>query len=229
MFSTTLKLTLLFGLILSGTFSYAGVIVEFRMDATDVGGNVLDFLTVDQDFNLNVYTRDVRDSARGGVFAAYMDVTYDPSTFQIAGPVKFGDLYGNGKRQDLTTTGILNDIGAFSSGLPGQSPFAPIGIGEHLVFSVPLKAIQAGEFAFIGSAAMTLGLDVLVFGENAPTRPEEIDFNSNANARSLARDVNPGAVAYSAFSGSVVAVPEPSSFVLLAIATVGLGLHFRRK
>lgn len=165
-------------------------LVSFRLEATDMVGNALSTVNVGEDFILNSYARDLRTEDQCtlgcGVFAGYMDITYDAQLAEVGGATVYGDHFQNGATGDLTTPGLMNDIGGFSTSLE------PIGLDEYHLFSVPMKAMSMGSLSLESASANNPPQHhVLLFGIDGPIN--DIDFGA----------------------ASVQIVPEPSGGMLL--------------
>jgi len=192
----------------------AEIVVDFRMDLTDLDGKPLTEISIGDQMLLNVYTQDLRNIATGGVFAAYLDVHYDNRVLEVNGPINHGSLYVNGRSGSFATPNLIDDIGGFSNGLSADLPFAPVGVGEYLVFSVPINAIGLGNFNLVGRPANNSPFyDVLVYGENGPVQPEDIAFS-----QLFQQSIVQNAVRYGAISGSIQPVPEPTTIALVSTA-----------
>ncbi len=131
--------------------AHGEMIVNLRLEIADVNQTPITSAQVGQNFFLNLYASDVRNDPTGGVFAAYLDIDYSPNRVAIAPPVSYGSKYQNGKTGSFVIDGLMDDIGAFSSN--GPFGIVPIGVGENLVFSVPLQATNPGDIQFAGRDA----------------------------------------------------------------------------
>src|SRR5690348_2744468 len=74
---------------LESRLALAGYIVDLELTLTKPDGSALTSLSPGEDFVLHATAQDVRDNAHG-VFAAYMDVTWDPSLAAVTGPMRWG-------------------------------------------------------------------------------------------------------------------------------------------
>lgn len=143
--------------------------VLLRLQATDLCGQPIDRVAVGDEFWLEVYVQDLRPVPKG-VFAAYLDVSYDaalvsPGSGENAGLI-FGTTYVNGKSGEFSA-GVIDEAGAFA-GIDQTHG------NEYLVFAVPLTATAAGVADFADSAADLIGHDVLVYGSDYPVPWEEV-------------------------------------------------------
>jgi hypothetical protein len=201
--------------------AFGAAVVQFRLDLADAAGNSLTSVNVGDEVYLDVYTQDLRfGETFSGVFAAYVDITYNSDVFEVNGPVMFDTLvYINGKNSDLSTPGLVNDTGAFSNGPVGGSFLSPLGNDEFYVFSVPFKAISEGNFAFETlPSESSIGFDVLVYGVNEPIRPQDIVFGGSNNRSFSSGSSSQNNVSYGSLAGQVSAVPEPTSIGLISTA-----------
>jgi len=135
--------------------------VKLRLGTTALDGTPVSTIATGSEFLLSVYVTDIRPGAEG-VFAAYVDVTYDSNAVSVTDPnLIYGDEYQNGKSGDATQPGLIDEAGAFAG-------FTKLGSAEYLLFSVQMKADDVGQVQFAGNPADDLGRDVLVFGSDLP-------------------------------------------------------------
>lgn len=181
--------------------------VKFRFEATSLSGEVVDSLFVGDQFFVNAYAEFQAIEApvfrAEGVFAAYLDVTYDAALAQPSSEaVVFGDVFMNGRNADLSTLGVVNDVGGFGGiDVPQEL--------ENLVFRLSMKANSPGQFELTGSSANASPVyDVLVHHTTESLPTSEIDFGS--------------------LSIRIADVPEPTSQLLLLSAGFAC-LAVRRK
>ena len=170
-------------------------LVRFRLEATDMEGNAISSVNVGEDFLLNSYAKDLRTEAQCaqdcGVFAGYLDVTFDSQLASVGGSVTYSDDYQNGPSADFTTPGLMDDIGAFSTSVN------PIGLDERHLFAVPMKAMSLGSLSLeSGPANSPPQHHVLLFGIDTPIN--DIEFGA----------------------ANVQIVPEPKSSLLLLLGLV---------
>ncbi len=135
--------------------------IRVRLAATDLSGTPLTTASVGQEFLVQVYVRDIRPNAKG-VFAAYLDVTYPANLVSVADTtIVYGDPYENGKSGSLSVAGLIDEAGAFGG-------FTQTGAGEKLLFSVKMKADQAGQVPIVGNPADDVGHQILVYDSDDP-------------------------------------------------------------
>lgn len=202
-----------FGLFFASTESGWSQVVQFRLETTDMVGTPVDSITVGEEFLLQTYTQHVggfESAANSGVFAGYLDISYDATLASVAGPIKHGQMYANVKTGDLSVPGVMDNIGGVSSSGPGGFGLDPLGVDEQFLFSVPMLAVAPGQLSFVGSETLSYPVhDVLVYGLNEPVSARDVDF---------------GAVDTRIDFGAVMlnVVPEPQSIAILLIGVLGV-------
>ena len=145
--------------------------VVMRLEVTNVSGTPITSIAPGGNFVLSGYVQDVGDLPRDGVFAAYLDVTFDDSLVTAQGDFTFGDSYPNG-RSGTVATGLLDEVGAFDG-------FDPLGDSELMLFSIEFQANQAGTVVFQGDPADILPDHlVLLFNESQGVPSAQIDYGS---------------------------------------------------
>jgi len=137
---------------------------QIRLEVTDLNGTPITQINSGQEFLLRGYVQDLRTNAEG-VFAAYMDVTYNQGLVTVNGQdvddITFAGAFQNGKSGDLSTAGLIDEVGAFG----GTTPSGP---SEKLLFDIRLSADNSGTVDFAGNPADGIGNEVLVYGDNTP-------------------------------------------------------------
>ncbi len=145
---------------------------HLRLELVDKLGNPISGADAGEEFTLNAYTKDLRASATG-VFSAYFDVLFDEELVTVRQTPVFATDYTTAQSYDLTTPGLLNEVGASAASL------APLGPNERLLFSTLLRAEQAGTATFYADPADDLPAgDVSVYGQDNPVSPYDIHFGS---------------------------------------------------
>ncbi len=176
-------------------------------------GTPVDSVTVGEEFLLKTYVRHVGgfdSAANSGVFAGYLDISYDASLASVAGSIAHGPMYANVPSGDLAVPGLMDNIGGVSSSGPDGYGLEPIGADEQFVFSVPMLTEAPGQLSLVGSETSSYPLhDVLVYGLNEPVSARDIDFGA-VNAR-----IDFGAV-------TLTVVPEPQSVAMLLLGLIGI-------
>jgi hypothetical protein len=148
-------------------------LVSIQLEATDpITGSPVDQVRPGDRINVAAYVEDMRASAQG-VYAAYLDLLYPTSQFRVDGTPQFTGPYANGPTGDYSKPGIVDEVGAFSS------QFAPLGGGRHLLFTIALQAVEAGDAVITADPADALPAhDVLLFGRNAAVPQQQIEYHS---------------------------------------------------
>jgi hypothetical protein len=145
--------------------------VDFDLEVTRPDGSALTSLGTGEDFVLHVFTQD-RTKLAHGVYAAYLDLTWDGRLAVVTGPIQYNGPYQNGKSGDATASGLLNEAGAFTSNwLSGQ---------RYEVFSVPMRATATGDLVFLSDPSdASPEHDVLVSGlSDGHVADNQISFGS---------------------------------------------------
>ena len=154
-------------------------VVQFRLETTDMSGIPVDTVNIGENFMLKTYTQHVNGYAsaeNAGVFAAYLDITYDADLTSIAGEIEYDDLYATVTSGDFSTPGLMDNIGGLGLNFPN---FTPIGTDEKLVFSVPMRADTTGLVNFVGADSESdLLHPVLVYGSNDTVPAKDVDFGA---------------------------------------------------
>ena len=191
--------------------------VEFRLEATDLGGAPLSTVSVGDEFLLSVYTQHVsdfffggspsNDPADAGLFAPFLDISYDGGVASTTGPIDHAQRFSTAANGALSA-GLIDNVGGLATApVSGVVP-TPAGAIEELVFSLPLRADAAGTLDFVGSAANDGSFfDVLVFGRNTSVDPTDVDFGMT----------------------SLTVVPEPGGFACITLGAMGMLLSLRRR
>ena len=193
-------------------------VVQFRLEATAVDGTPIDSVTVGEDFHLTAYTQHVNGYVSeefSGVFAGYLDISFDGSMASVTDGIEHSTFYENGKSGDTSTAGIFDNIGGFSSGGELGIGLEPLGLSEYFLFSVPMRADKAGELSFLGSESGSYPAhDVLVYGLDEPIPAKDIDFGA------VGTRIDFGAA-------NIRVVPEPGCSALFIPGMIGLFAMYR--
>ena len=135
-------------------------IITVRLETTDLDGAPVTQIDAGDDFLLNAYVQDTRARA-AGVFAMYMDVTYDAELANVTGPPQFMAPYNLGTSQfpaDVSTDGLIDEVGAFTVDVPLE-PGA-----EVRLFSIATYDISHQSECLAGRGSPTSSLGILVTG-----------------------------------------------------------------
>jgi len=144
-----------------------------------------------------------------GILSAFLDLNYDESLLQvIPESFSFGPNFEALGKHDLTSPGIVDESGAFVTGILSLPPI-PSGIGgdSEVLFSVTFEAITVGEAVLSTDHADNLPVNATtLLGIDSGLSEQEIEYGTTV----------------------VRIVPEPSSHRLLPFAMLSL-LSLRRK
>lgn len=147
---------------------------------TDLDGNPISQVNVGEDFQLKVQVQDGRSfPIVSGVSAVYLDVLYPRDAVSVVldaansqnFDIEFSDDYPNAKSGTAFIPGILDEVGAFQSGLN------PKGTGVLDVFAVTFTANRPGFIEFTGDPADSVpSSDVLLFDPTDPVALNRIRY-----------------------------------------------------
>lgn len=158
-------------------------IINVRLDAVNLSGDSVSTITAGDSFALRGYVRDQRADA-SGVFASYLDVTYDSSKVAVNGGVTFGASFPSGRSANTSTAGLIDEVGGFAN--LGTPP----GGGELLLFEIPMIATSGGSVTFASNVADdSPAHQTLTFGNAASTGSVSVTGSQWQNA-ALPRDTN---------------------------------------
>lgn len=151
---------------------------------TDMSGNDITSINVGQQFKIKTVVQDVRTApVNGGVFAAYLNSTYDsglvtvPFTSPGANPdpnIVFDSDF------NLVRSGVLSNQGTIATAGASRSTAPSTGQAAQLLWTVTATATASGVVTFSPSFDGTSGHDVLVIGNNDPVPSDEIEFISDS-------------------------------------------------
>jgi hypothetical protein len=161
-------------------------LATIRLGAAMIDGTPITSVTVGQSFLLQGFVQDLSPVA-GGIFAAYLDVVYPGTAASVNGQITYGDDFPNGRSGSTSVAGLIDEVGAFD-GLDQLGP------NEALLFSVPMRADQAGTFTFSTNPADVLPQhNVLLFDRDDPVPTDQIEFRtlSLSIVQALAAKTNP--------------------------------------
>jgi hypothetical protein len=168
-------------------------LIQVKLETTDTSGNPISSIAPGGDFVLRATVQDLRPDPTG-VFAAYFDVTYDPSLVSVDGAIAYGAHYPNGHDQNISTPGLLDEVGAFDS-------ITPLGGGQLELFTLPFHADAAGTVVFAGDPADLFPDHFsLIFDSNDPVPVDQIEI---VNATLVVEDNTPQQVSVDIKQGSI--------------------------
>jgi len=147
-------------------------VVIFSLRTVNESGEPITQAAPGDRFFLEGYVEDTRPRP-DGVFAAYVDVAFDPELATVAGPFTFGFNFPNGRHGSAAVPGRLEEVGGF------QAPDDYLGGGETHLFSIPLTADGLGELTFTTDMADTIPEHhVLLLGEFGAVPEDLVQFRS---------------------------------------------------
>jgi hypothetical protein len=188
----------------------AGPLVDLILQFTKPDGSPLTSLSAGQDFVLHVLADDLRDSPHG-VFSAYLDLRWNGELAVVSGPLEFSEDFPNLQLGDASISpGVIEEGGAFGS-------LDETGAGAREIFSVPLRAIGAGELVITSDASETPINQVLAYGLNRAITPDDVSYGETSITIAAA----PPPAASSAVS--VAAAPAAEQVDVLAVESVVSG------
>ncbi len=179
-----------------------GLDVAITLVTTDLSGNPIDSIAVGDGFLLQAFVQDINPTLQEGVFAAYLDITYDASLAAVAGDIVTSSQYPNGLSGDTTVAGLIDEAGAFDG-------FTPLGGDQFLLFSVPLEATAGGELLFSADPAEeSPSHDILRFNVSDPVPPSRVSYGVASITVQGATEPQAVDDSYSVDTGMVLEVNE---------------------
>ncbi len=149
--------------------------VRMRLQVADLFDRPTGTLNAGEEFQLRMLVEDRRGyglspNELSGVFAAYMDVTWDSRLAEPLGGVEFTSEYMQVTNGDIRP-GLIDEIGAVATSTVGLNQ------EEFELASIHFRATQGGQLVFRGNPAdISPQHDVLLFGETQPTPIQDIEF-----------------------------------------------------
>jgi hypothetical protein len=149
--------------------------VGMILQLTAPDGTPLTSLAPGQEFVLHVLTQD-QSAPPQGVYAAYLDIQWDAALAAVTGAIQYSNTYVNGMLGDTALPGLIDDAGSFAG-------FSNLGGFVYEVFSVPMRAMAAGQLEFTSNPADNSPVtNVLVYGRNDAVPVGSINYGSVAIA-----------------------------------------------
>jgi len=146
-------------------------LMEVRLEATDPDGVPISKVSLGDSFLVSAFVQDLRPNAQG-VFAAYLDVTYDSQVASPVGSIRYGDAFPNVREGETSQPDIVDEVGAVGH-------LDPLGGGEFLLFQTEFAADAVGIAGFVSDPADILPEhDSLLSGLSVPLLPSQIVFGS---------------------------------------------------
>lgn len=146
--------------------------IELEFKIVDANGDVLNNLTVGQEFFLEAYISDTRpegESQLAGIFSFFADITYS-TNIMLNGTIQ-RTTYSNQATGNTSTPGLFDEFG----GLAGTTA---LGRGEFLFFRAPMKVTGTGTVTVGANPHENSGLEIGLYGATVPTTAEEIKFGT---------------------------------------------------
>ena len=147
-------------------------LVAIRLAVTNTAGNPITTVNVGDTFQLRGYVQSIAASADDGVYAAFLDVTFNASLASPSGLIEHGTNYTNGTSGTILG-GVMEEVG----GLQGTTITNPA--AEHLLFQQVFTATGAGTLTFAGNSADVSPLhDTVLFDPPQIVATDKIDYGS---------------------------------------------------
>jgi len=143
-------------------------LIGITLEVTDMGGNPLGSALPGQACLLRAYVEDLRGTP-AGVFAAYLDVTFDDGLISTQGHPLAGPHYPNGQ-SGATSAGLIDEAGGFDG-------LTPLGGGRYLLWEQQFQPVNSGFVSFVSDPPDILPQhDLLLFGSEVAVPPEQVSF-----------------------------------------------------
>jgi hypothetical protein len=144
--------------------------VRIRLVAVDAEGAPIDWVSVGEEFQVNVLVEDLRDPPKG-VVSAYVDVWYDSTCVAVTAAISPGGDFADGRSGDTSTPGLVDEVGGLATGLAS-------GGGEHLLASLRFVATAPGLAAFSADAADQFPThETYLCDDPLPVDPSSMEFH----------------------------------------------------
>lgn len=147
--------------------------IELEFKIVDANGNVLNNLTVGQEFFVEAYvsdTRPVGESPLAGVFSFFADITYS-TNIMLNGTIQ-RTVY-SAQSGNTATAGLFDEFGGLAS-------TTPLGRGDFLFFRAPMKVTGSGTVTIGANPRENEGLEIGLYGASVPTTSDEIKFGTTS-------------------------------------------------
>jgi len=148
-------------------------LAEIRLETTDLDGNPISSVVVGQEFLVSGLVQDLRPQP-AGVFAAYVDVTYDADFVAVeeGSTIAYGERFSNVHAGDVSSPGLVDEVGAVAG-------VETLGGGEFLLFSVRMLPTEEGHVSFGTDPADLLPHhQMLLFGRDEALSASEIAYGT---------------------------------------------------
>lgn len=144
-------------------------LARLRLVTTSPQGTPLTSISEDQPFLVNVYATDLRAEPQG-VFAAYLDLLYDSALVVLNGSPLFGTTFSGNRRYDTSVPGIIDEMGALTSGMSAPA--------ESLLVAIPFIANAVGTAQFRAEPPDTMGTELLLFGRGSEVPESQVIWDT---------------------------------------------------
>ncbi len=142
-----------------------------RYEFTDTANQVVQSLSVNQEFRLNVFVSDIRSNPFG-VFGAFLDINYPASLATATGPITPGSTFAASASGTTSSAGLIDEAGGVDSDQVPPTPKSQ----ENLLFSVPLRATAAGVLSLTADRAENPAKGFVLFDGVSSLAFNRIDF-----------------------------------------------------
>jgi len=142
--------------------------VDLTLEVTEPDGTPISSVPLGGEFVLHVYAQDLRHQPHG-VFAAYLDITWNETLAVATGGLQYTGPYQTVKRGEALP-GMINEAGSVA----GQAELAG---SRHEVFRVPLRATGLGDLTFTADPAdLVPQHEILIYGKNIAVPLDVVRF-----------------------------------------------------
>ena len=161
-------------------------LLEFDVEILDaVNGNVIDHVSVGDEFTVRVTVDDLRAGSPNGVTSAFLDLLYTSALVSTVDSdpndgfdfdVTFGPYFsGSGafRLGDASVPGVLNEVGS-TQDFGNLQQHA----GSVVLFEATMRANAAGIAQFMGDPANTPQAECVLFDEDEALTIQQLGFNS---------------------------------------------------
>ena len=140
-----------------------------RLDAFDLVGNPISSLVEGEQFDVRVRVEALQ-AASPGLFAAYLDLSFPSLLANVVSPPQLGINFVHSPSIDITTPGLLNEIG-------GHGGLTPPATTSPVLFTIRMQARSAGVITFLSDPADFLpNHSFLLFDSAKPVPVDRIEF-----------------------------------------------------
>ncbi len=150
--------------------------VRITLNAVSLTGTPLTTIAVGETFKVQVFIEDQREgSSRTGVFAAYVDLLFDPTVLEpIAdSPINHIAPYRGTPLSGTVAAGLIDELGSYSTSTPQLGPEA------RMFAEVTFRATAAGAAGLRTEAADTAGNDILLYDEQSAIPDSQVLFEAS--------------------------------------------------